>query len=132
MRRNAFGRQVDSFEADLDVDGLDGDPFHAVFIRAPVVERAGDGVEVLASVDDRPVLARQGHVLVSSFHPELTDDRRLPPLLPRGGRLMSGHSKWATIKHKKGAADKKRGQALRQADPPGRGGGPRRAAATPT
>ena len=77
MRRNAFGRQVDSFEADLDVDGIDGDPFHAVFIRAPVVERAGDEVDVLASVGDRPVLARQGHVLVSSFHPELTADGRL-------------------------------------------------------
>ena len=79
MRRNAFGRQVDSFEADLDVDGLDGGPFHAVFIRAPVVERAGDGVEVLAAVDDHPVLCRQGRVLVSSFHPELTDDRAAAP-----------------------------------------------------
>jgi 5'-phosphate synthase pdxT subunit len=77
VRRNAFGRQVDSFEADLDVDGIAGDPFHAVFIRAPVVERAGDGVDVLAFVGDRPVLARQGHVLVSSFHPELTADGRL-------------------------------------------------------
>jgi 5'-phosphate synthase pdxT subunit len=77
VRRNAFGRQVDSFEADLDVAGISGDPFHAVFIRAPVVERAGDGVDVLASVGDRPVLVRQGHVLVSSFHPELTADGRL-------------------------------------------------------
>jgi pyridoxal 5'-phosphate synthase pdxT subunit len=77
VRRNAFGRQVDSFEADLDVAGIGGDPFHAVFIRAPVVERAGGGVDVLASVGDRPVLARQGHVLVSSFHPELTADGRL-------------------------------------------------------
>src|SRR5688500_17413292 len=59
VRRNAFGRQVDSFEADLDVDGLD-EPFHAVFIRAPGVERAGDGVEVLAEVDGHPVLCRQG------------------------------------------------------------------------
>jgi 5'-phosphate synthase pdxT subunit len=77
VRRNAFGRQVDSFEDDLAVTGLDGGPFHAVFIRAPVVERAGPDVEVLASVGERPVLARQGHVLVSSFHPELTDDGRL-------------------------------------------------------
>jgi 5'-phosphate synthase pdxT subunit len=77
VRRNAFGRQVDSFESELDVRGLEGGPFHAVFIRAPVVERAGDDVDVLASVGDRPVLARQGHVLVSSFHPELTADGRL-------------------------------------------------------
>ena len=77
VRRNAFGRQVDSFETDLDVAGLDGGPFHAVFIRAPVVERVGPGVEVLASVDGRPVLARQGHVYVSAFHPELTPDLRL-------------------------------------------------------
>jgi pyridoxal 5'-phosphate synthase pdxT subunit len=79
VRRNAFGRQVDSFEADLDVAGLD-EPFHAVFIRAPVVERAGEGVEVLATVDDRPVLCRQGSILVSAFHPELTDDLRLHQL----------------------------------------------------
>lgn len=76
VRRNAFGRQRDSFEADLDVVGFDR-PLHAVFIRAPVVERAGDGVEVLATVADRPVLVQQGAVLASSFHPELTDDRRL-------------------------------------------------------
>jgi len=76
VRRNAFGRQIDSFEADLDVDGLDG-PFHAVFIRAPFVERVGDDVEVLATVDGHPVLCRQGPVLVSAFHPELTQDRRL-------------------------------------------------------
>jgi 5'-phosphate synthase pdxT subunit len=76
VRRNAFGRQVDSFEADLDVAGLDA-PFHAVFIRAPFVEQVGEGVEVLASVDGHPVLCRQGRVLVSAFHPELTGDRRL-------------------------------------------------------
>lgn len=79
VRRNAFGRQIDSFEANLDVDGLD-DPFHAVFIRAPFVEEVGEGVEVLASVDDHPVLCRQGRVLVSAFHPELTTDRRLHEL----------------------------------------------------
>ncbi|MBI2709991.1 MAG: pyridoxal 5'-phosphate synthase glutaminase subunit PdxT [Actinobacteria bacterium] len=77
VRRNAFGRQRDSFEADLAVDGFDDRPFHAVFIRAPVVERAGAGVEVLATVAGRPVLARSGPVLVSAFHPELTPDRRL-------------------------------------------------------
>ncbi len=77
VRRNAFGRQRDSFEADLDVAGLDGGPFPGVFIRAPVVERAGAGVEVLARVEGRPVLVREGAVLVSAFHPELTSDRRL-------------------------------------------------------
>ena len=76
VRRNAFGRQIDSFEADLVVDGLDR-PFHAVFIRAPGVESAGPDVEVLAEVDGRPVLCRQGAIMVSAFHPELTDDLRL-------------------------------------------------------
>ncbi len=76
VRRNAFGRQVDSFEADLAVAGLDA-PFHAVFIRAPFVEAVGPEVEVLASVGGHPVLCRQGPVLVSAFHPELTPDRRL-------------------------------------------------------
>jgi 5'-phosphate synthase pdxT subunit len=76
VRRNAFGRQVDSFEADLDVVGLD-EPFHAVFIRAPGVEATGEGVEVLAEVDGQAVLCRQGAIMVSSFHPELTDDLRL-------------------------------------------------------
>ncbi len=77
VRRNAFGRQVDSFEADLAIDGLAGGEFPAVFIRAPVVERVGEGVEVLASVGDRPVLCRQGRVLVAAFHPELSEDLRL-------------------------------------------------------
>ena len=82
VRRNAFGRQVDSFEADLLIDDLgDGDddrrPFRAVFIRAPFVERTGDAVEVLATVDGHPVLCRQGAVLVAAFHPELSDDLRL-------------------------------------------------------
>jgi len=77
VRRNAFGRQVESFEADLDVDGLPGGRFPAVFIRAPFVERVGPGVEVLATVEGHPVLCRQGPVLVSSFHPELAGDRRL-------------------------------------------------------
>jgi 5'-phosphate synthase pdxT subunit len=82
VRRNAFGRQVDSFEADLHVAAV-GDaerPFRAVFIRAPFVERAGPDVEVLATVDGHPVLCRQGPVLVSAFHPELGDDTRLHEL----------------------------------------------------
>ena len=80
VRRNAYGRQVDSFEADLPVPGLDDQPFRAVFIRAPVVERVGPGVDVLATVDDLPVLCRQGNVLVSAFHPELSGDPRLHAL----------------------------------------------------
>ena len=70
VRRNGYGRQVDSFDAALEVDGLDT-PFEASFIRAPVVERAGDDVDVLAAVDGRPVLCRSGPVLVAAFHPEL-------------------------------------------------------------
>jgi 5'-phosphate synthase pdxT subunit len=80
VRRNAFGRQVDSFEVDLEVDGLD-DPLRAVFIRAPWIEKVGDGVEVLAAVDDHAVLVRQGSLLAASFHPELTGDGRLHRLL---------------------------------------------------
>ena len=80
VRRNAFGPQARSFEAELDVLGIDGGPIHAVFIRAPVVEEAGPGVEILARVDDRPVLARQGSVLVCAFHPELVGDLRLHEL----------------------------------------------------
>ena len=76
VRRNAFGRQVASFETDLDVVGED-QPVRAVFIRAPWVEDVGADVEVLAVVDGRPVLARQGRFLVAAFHPELTDDTRL-------------------------------------------------------
>ncbi|AZH24446.1 pyridoxal 5'-phosphate synthase glutaminase subunit PdxT [Haloplanus aerogenes] len=74
--RNAFGRQVDSFEAGLDVAGLD-DPFHAVFIRAPVVDEVGPGVEVLATWEGRPVAVRDGPVVATAFHPELTDDYRI-------------------------------------------------------
>ena len=77
VRRNAFGRQVDSFEADLDVAGLEGGPFHAVFIRAPVVERAGAGVEVWPRVDGHPGALPPGPDLVAAFHPELSADRRL-------------------------------------------------------
>jgi len=82
VRRNAFGRQVDSFETDLDFAGLDDGPVRAVFIRAPWVERAGDGVQVLATVPDGPsrgriVAVRQGNVLATSFHPEVTGDLRV-------------------------------------------------------
>jgi len=76
VRRNAFGRQVASFEADLELAG-DDRPFRAVFIRAPWVEEAGPNVEVLAEVEGHPVFAREGRVLVASFHPELTDDTRI-------------------------------------------------------
>lgn len=80
VRRNAFGRQVDSFEADLAVAGVEAAPVHAVFIRAPVVESVGEDVDVLATVGRRPVLCRQGPVLVAAFHPELGDDPRLHEL----------------------------------------------------
>jgi len=77
VRRNAFGRQVDSFETELAVDGLAGGGFPAVFIRAPAIERVGDRVDVLARVDGHAVLCRQGPVLAAAFHPELSDDLRL-------------------------------------------------------
>jgi len=78
VRRNAFGRQVDSFETDLAIPILGNDPFHAVFIRAPIIEAVGPGVEVLARLPDgRPVAARQGPLLATAFHPELTRDPRL-------------------------------------------------------
>lgn len=83
VRRNAFGRQNESFEADLEVEGLE-QPFHAVFIRAPWVEKAGAGVEVLAEVDGHPVLVRQGAVMAAAFHPELTGDGRIHELALRG------------------------------------------------
>jgi 5'-phosphate synthase pdxT subunit len=79
VRRNAFGRQAASFETDLDVVG-ESEPLHAVFIRAPWVEDAGPGVEVLAELNGRPVLAREGRYLVAAFHPELTNDTRLHEL----------------------------------------------------
>jgi 5'-phosphate synthase pdxT subunit len=78
VRRNAFGRQVDSFEADLSISVLGAPPFRAVFIRAPIIEQVGPGVEVLARLDDgTPVAARQGRLLATAFHPELTPDLRL-------------------------------------------------------
>jgi len=78
VRRNAFGRQRESFETDLTVPAVGAAPLHAVFIRAPVIERVGEDVDVLASLPDgRAVAARQGSLLVSSFHPELTEDTRM-------------------------------------------------------
>ncbi|HOZ58144.1 MAG TPA: pyridoxal 5'-phosphate synthase glutaminase subunit PdxT [Nakamurella multipartita] len=80
VRRNAFGRQVDSFESDLAIAGVDGGPVRAVFIRAPWVERAGPDVQVLARVAEHPVAVRQGRVLATSFHPEVAGDDRLHEL----------------------------------------------------
>ena len=85
VRRNAFGRQVDSFESQVEVDGVAGGPVHAVFIRAPWVEQAGEGVQVLGRVvggpaDGRIVAVRQGNLVATSFHPELTGDRRVHAL----------------------------------------------------
>jgi 5'-phosphate synthase pdxT subunit len=89
VRRNAFGRQVDSFEASVPLDGIDGAPFHAVFIRAPWVEKVGPSVEVLGRVPDgseadggvgRIVAVRQGVLLATAFHPELTGDHRVHAL----------------------------------------------------
>ncbi|MGV0992753.1 MAG: pyridoxal 5'-phosphate synthase glutaminase subunit PdxT [Mycobacterium sp.] len=79
VRRNAFGRQVDSFEGDIEFAGLDG-PIHAVFIRAPWVERVGPDVEVLARSGEHAVAVRQGRTLATSFHPEVTGDRRVHKL----------------------------------------------------
>lgn len=102
IRRNAFGRQLDSFECDLDVAGLDAierdaapqpgpgvdgsgaSTFHAVFIRAPRIERCGPDVRVLAAYGDEPVLVAQGSAMVASFHPELTSDSRIHGLFLRG------------------------------------------------
>lgn len=84
VRRNAWGRQVDSFEAHLAVPAAGDEPFDAVFIRAPRVERVGDDVEVLASIDDEPVLCRSGSIVVASFHPELSGDPRIHQLFLQG------------------------------------------------
>ena len=84
VRRNAFGRQVDSYEEDLDIEGLQGGPFHAVFIRAPWVESVGEGVEVVAragnSADGPIVAVRRGNVMATSFHPEVGGDDRVHAL----------------------------------------------------
>ncbi len=76
VARNAYGRQVASFEAELELEG-DQRPFHGVFIRAPRVREVGPEVEILATLDDEPVLLRDGRVLAAAFHPELTDDPRV-------------------------------------------------------
>jgi 5'-phosphate synthase pdxT subunit len=81
--RNAFGRQLRSFEADLEIDGIGGGPVHAVFIRAPWVAEHGDAVQVLAQVDGHPVAVRQGNVIAVAFHPELARETRLHELLLR-------------------------------------------------
>lgn len=77
VTRNAFGRQVDSFEADLNIPALGDGTFHGIFIRAPVIQKANPGVEVLCQLNDNVVAARQGRILACAFHPELTDDLRL-------------------------------------------------------
>ncbi len=82
VRRNGYGRQLDSFEADLGIDGLE-DSFRAVFIRPPVIEGTGPDVEVLAEVDGQAVLVRQGHLLASTFHPEMTPDARVHAMFVR-------------------------------------------------
>jgi 5'-phosphate synthase pdxT subunit len=76
-RRNAFGRQVKSFEANIELNGVEGGPLRAVFIRAPWVEEWGEDVEVLAEIEGHPVAVRQGNILAVAFHPELTDDERI-------------------------------------------------------
>ena len=77
VQRNAFGRQTESFETDLQVDEFGPEPVHAVFIRAPLIDKAGPAVKVLAKVEDKIVIARQGQFLATSFHPELTGDHRI-------------------------------------------------------
>ena len=78
VSRNAFGRQIDSFETNLDINGMDRPPMHAIFIRAPLVTEIGNGVEILAEVDQgKPVAVKQNRILATSFHPELTEDPRM-------------------------------------------------------
>jgi 5'-phosphate synthase pdxT subunit len=84
--RNAFGRQIRSFEADLEIPGIDGEPVRAVFIRAPWLSSYGDAVEVLAEVDGHPVAARQDNMLVISFHPEIAGEDRVHELFLRDVR----------------------------------------------
>jgi 5'-phosphate synthase pdxT subunit len=90
--RNAFGRQLRSFECDLDVEGIEGGPVHAVFIRAPWVKSHGDEVEVLAAVDGHPVAVRQGNLVAVAFHPELSGETRLHDLVlqSNGQRAPAG------------------------------------------
>jgi len=153
VRRNAFGRQVDSFETDLDVSGVEGGPVRAVFIRAPWVEEAGPDVEVLARVPEvagagaaagRIVAVRQGRVLATAFHPELTGDRRVHRLFcgtvraavardGRGNRKNSrrdeehdSHERPLQVGHdqaQEGGDRRQARQDVRQADQEHRGGG---------
>lgn len=85
VRRNGYGRQVDSFESDLSISGL-AEPFHGVFIRAPIIEEISDSVLVLAELNSHPILVRQGAVMASSFHPELADDGRIHQMFLDGVR----------------------------------------------
>lgn len=113
VRRNAFGSQLDSFEQDLDVMGLEGRPFHAVFIRAPIIDRLGDGVEVIARLSDgTPVAARHGRVLVSAFHPELGEDARLHALFLR---LCASTMLEADKGHEADSNEDERGERIRMA-----------------
>ena len=89
-QRNAFGRQLSSFEADIELDGMEGGPVHAVFIRAPWVSEAGPSVEVLGRVDGHPVAIRQDNVLAVAFHPELAGEPRLHRLLLGSNGSRSG------------------------------------------
>lgn len=91
VRRNAFGRQVDSFEEDIEFAGL-GEPMHAVFIRAPWVERVGPSVEVLATAAGHPVAVRQGSAIATAFHPEVTGDRRVHQMFVEGISVRSAAS----------------------------------------
>ena len=91
-RRNAFGRQVASFEADVRLDGFGDPPLRAVFIRAPWVDEHGDGVEVLAEIDGHPVAVREGNILAVAFHPELTDDARVHAWLVERATATNGAS----------------------------------------
>lgn len=95
VRRNAYGRQRASFEAQVPVDGFDGPPVDAVFIRAPWIEEAGPGVEVLARQGDRAVAARQGDLLVTAFHPELSDELRFHEWLVTRARERRGQAEGA-------------------------------------
>jgi 5'-phosphate synthase pdxT subunit len=89
-RRNAFGRQLASFEADIEVEGLGPEPIRAIFIRAPWIDDNGPGVEVLAEVDGHPVAVREGRTVLVAFHPELADDPRLHALLMAMARAPEG------------------------------------------
>ena len=94
VHRNAFGRQVDSFEANLDVDGLEGGPFHAVFIRAPRIDAVSFPAHAIATLEDGTIVAaRQGNLLATSFHPELTGDTRLHQFFLSIGRPTGGPPK---------------------------------------